>query len=69
MLSASIVGNLVTYKETVTKPLKVSDLKIPGVLTEKYNTLSQRSEQAIFSIMGFSKYKLERRPMFPGVPR
>jgi hypothetical protein len=49
MLGASVVGNTAIYKETVTKMPKVSDIKMPSALTEKYSTLSQNRKQAICS--------------------
>ena len=54
MPSASIAGNVATCTETVTKPLKVSDLKMLGVLISRNMVLASRKvNKASLRVMFF----------------
>lgn len=67
MHSASIVGNMVICKETVTKPLKVSDLKtLSAIIVGNMVICNRIVNKAFLRLMVFSKYKPERSRL-PGV--
>lgn len=68
MPSASGVGNMVIFKETVTKLLKVSDLKMPGALTLRSKRFVQKKGMRHLWGNSSPKSQSETMPKLAGVP-